>query len=137
MKTLEEIRKIFLSGDFGSTEEVLLGLLIIVGALLLVITLIGFIFLVLDTIGRWKMFKKAGESGWKAIIPIYNIYTQCKIIGVSPWWLLVIIICYLISSFFIPFKFVSQIVVVYFSIIVSISTARRIRKRRWRRPLSG
>ncbi len=123
-EVLSEIKEIFLSGNFGSTEEVLFGLLIIVGALLLVIALIGLVFLILDVIGKWRMFKKAGESGWKALIPVYSTYIQCEIVGISPWWLLVIFICYLIASFFTPFKFICEIVVVYFSIIISLSTAR-------------
>ena len=27
----------------------------------------------------WKVFTKAGEEGWKAIIPIYNMYIMYKI----------------------------------------------------------
>ena len=34
---------------------------------------------VLPIIGMWCVFEKAGEVGWKAIIPIYNIYTILKI----------------------------------------------------------
>ena len=78
---LNEVKDVFLSGNFGSDEEVLLGLLIVVGALLLVIALIGFIFLVLDVIGKWKMFNKAGVPGWKALIPIYNTVVLYKISG--------------------------------------------------------
>lgn len=33
---------------------------------------------VLQAIAYWKIFEKAGEPGWKAIIPIYNTYTQYK-----------------------------------------------------------
>jgi hypothetical protein len=32
----------------------------------------------LVVIGAWKMFEKAGVAGWKAIIPIYNIYLCFK-----------------------------------------------------------
>ena len=38
------------------------------------------IFYILVIIGQWKMFEKAGESGWKALIPIYNLYILYKII---------------------------------------------------------
>ncbi|MFQ3274945.1 MAG: hypothetical protein ACI9SF_000078 [Candidatus Nanohaloarchaea archaeon] len=41
----------------------------------------------------WKAFEKAGVDGWKAIIPIYNLYLVLKIAGVTPWILL---------AFFIP-----------------------------------
>ena len=34
---------------------------------------------VLAVIGLWKMFEKAGEHGWMAIIPIVNTYKLFKI----------------------------------------------------------
>ena len=34
---------------------------------------------VLEVIALWKIFVKAGEDGWKAIIPILNIYVLFKI----------------------------------------------------------
>jgi hypothetical protein len=36
----------------------------------------------------WKIFVKAGQAGWKAIIPIYDQYILLKIIGRPGWWLL-------------------------------------------------
>lgn len=27
----------------------------------------------------WRLFEKAGQAGWKSIIPIYNVWTVCKI----------------------------------------------------------
>lgn len=35
-----------------------------------------------------KIFTKAGQEGWKALIPIYNVVVLYKIIGLSPWLLL-------------------------------------------------
>ena len=29
----------------------------------------------------WLIFEKAGEAGWKSIIPIYNLYIMLEIIG--------------------------------------------------------
>lgn len=48
------------------------------------------IFYVLLVIASWKIFKKAGEPGWKSIIPIYNIYILYKIVNMKSWfwWLL-------------------------------------------------
>lgn len=46
----------------------------------------------LAIIGLWRVFGKAGEAGWKAIIPIYNIYILLKIVGKPWWWLLLMII---------------------------------------------
>ncbi len=33
----------------------------------------------------WKIYEKAGQPGWTAIVPIYNYYILTKIIG-KPWW---------------------------------------------------
>lgn len=33
---------------------------------------------VLLAIAYWKIFEKAGEPGWKALIPFYNTYSQYK-----------------------------------------------------------
>ena len=41
-----------------------------------VLTVIWYILVVA---GAWMMFQKAGEAGWKAIIPIYNMYIVYKI----------------------------------------------------------
>jgi hypothetical protein len=49
-------------------------------------------FLVLVIVGLWKVYAKAGQPGWAAIIPIYNIYILTKIIGRPWWWLLLLFI---------------------------------------------
>jgi hypothetical protein len=36
----------------------------------------------------WKVFEKAGQPGWAAIIPIYNIYIMTKIAGKPGIWTL-------------------------------------------------
>jgi hypothetical protein len=36
----------------------------------------------------WKVFTKAGQPGWAAIIPIYNIYIMTKIAGKPGIWVL-------------------------------------------------
>ena len=43
-----------------------------------------------EAIGFWKIFKKAGEPGYAALIPIYNEYVKTKIGGSAWWWLLVV-----------------------------------------------
>ena len=45
----------------------------------------SFIISVLTIIAMWKIFEKAGEAGWKAIIPFYNAYTLCKIVDGNGW----------------------------------------------------
>ncbi len=40
----------------------------------------------------WRLFVKAGEPGWGAIVPIYNMYLYCKIAGRPEWWLILFFI---------------------------------------------
>jgi hypothetical protein len=42
-------------------------------------TLISLVFSIAVIVGMWKMFVKAGEDGWKCIIPIYNFYIMFQI----------------------------------------------------------
>lgn len=47
---------------------------------------------VLWVAGLWMMFAKAGEDGWKAIIPIWNFLVVLKIVGRDWWWILLMLI---------------------------------------------
>jgi len=40
----------------------------------------------------WKIFTKAGQPGWASIIPIYNWYILCKIVGRPGWWVILLLI---------------------------------------------
>jgi len=51
-----------------------------------------FVVIILLIAAMWKVFSKAGQPGWAAIIPIYNIYVMCKVAGRPGWWLLLMLI---------------------------------------------
>jgi len=40
----------------------------------------------------WKMFEKAGQPGWAAIIPIYNVVVLLRIAGKPLWWIILLLI---------------------------------------------
>ena len=42
------------------------------------------VFAVLTIVAMWKIFTKAGEAGWKSIIPIYNYIVLLQIVGLHP-----------------------------------------------------
>jgi len=42
--------------------------------------------------GAWKVFTKANQPGWAAIIPIFNLYIMLKIGDNEWWWLLVLFV---------------------------------------------
>ena len=71
---------------------------------------------VLLIIANWKIFTKAGEAGWKSLIPIYNLVVLFKIIGLSPWLLL------LFLASWIPF--VGWIVVAVLEILTMVKLSQ-------------
>ncbi len=40
----------------------------------------------------WRVFTKAGQPGWAAIVPIYNLIVLLRIVGRLWWWVLLILI---------------------------------------------
>ncbi|MDO5431972.1 DUF5684 domain-containing protein [Eubacterium sp.] len=46
----------------------------ILGSLVTFIWIASVVWYVFTIIGGWKLFQKAGEPGWKSIIPFYNQY---------------------------------------------------------------
>jgi Family of unknown function (DUF5684) len=62
---------------------------------------------------NWRVFSKAGEPGWAAIVPIYKILVLLRIAGKPAWWIILLII---------P---VANLIA---GIIVSVALARRFGK---------
>jgi hypothetical protein len=54
--------------------------------------LLGLVVAVLVIAGLWKVFTKAGQPGWAAIIPIYNLIVLLQIAGKPIWWIVLMII---------------------------------------------
>ena len=58
----------------------------VVGTILVVTIISVIIAYILQIIAWWKIFVKAGEKGWKALIPFYNVYIFYKIVGMKNWF---------------------------------------------------
>lgn len=61
-------------------------------AAMMIPLIIGLIVVVFMAVCGWKVFVKAGQPGWAAIIPIYNLYVWLQIAGRPGWWLIVWIV---------------------------------------------
>ena len=59
---------------------------------------------VLLIVSMWKVFKKAGKSGWEALLPGHNIFAMCEIADIPTWNSLL---------FFVPFVNIYAIFIVY------------------------
>ena len=54
--------------------------------------ILGIVISVLTIVAAWMIFTKAGEAGWKSIIPIYNVYVMFRVAGLNPWLFLLLLI---------------------------------------------
>ncbi len=52
----------------------------------------GLVFAVIAIVAMYKIFIKAGEPGWAAIVPLYNTYTLVKIAGLNPLLFLLLLV---------------------------------------------
>lgn len=67
-----------------------MGLLIISSMMLLggIYLILALVWWILQIIANWNIFTKAGETGWKSLIPIYGDYVSYKIAWqTSYFWL--------------------------------------------------
>ena len=74
--------------DYGYTasdSSVFTAIWAVLGAFIGIILIFALVVAILQIAGMWKVFTKAGEKGWKCIIPIYNLVILFRISGLSPW----------------------------------------------------
>ena len=93
----------------------------------IIIALIALAVAVLAIIAKWKMYVKAGQPGWKAIVPFYNTWTECQIVGITSWWVVAILLLSVLSM--IPyigfiFSLAEFAASIYFAIVLHVSMAR-------------
>ena len=72
-------------------------------------TLISIAVFVLSCVAAWRMYEKAGQSGWIAFIPILNTLGVLKMAGKPFWW---------------AFLYLIPVVNVLVHVIVSVELAR-------------
>jgi len=75
--------------------------------------LIELLILAVVVAGLWKVFVKAGQPGWAAVVPIYNLIVLLNIARKPLWWIVLCVI-----------PFVNLIA----AILISIAVARNFGK---------
>jgi hypothetical protein len=71
--------------------ETLFELLAAYFLIVIAIMAIGFLVWLFIKICQWIIFQKAGQAGWKSLIPIYDTFVLLRIIQRPQWWGYVII----------------------------------------------
>lgn len=77
---------------------------------------------VLFIAAEWRILTKAGEKGWKALIPIYNIYVSHHIVGMSHIWFVLEICTWIIEAVFESVRVIPGWAVIAFGIPTLIIT---------------
>ncbi|HTX88275.1 MAG TPA: S26 family signal peptidase [Bacteroidales bacterium] len=54
--------------------------------------LLSLLFFISSLVGLWAIFEKAGQPGWKVLVPFYNIYIWLRIIKKPLWWYIFLLI---------------------------------------------
>ena len=80
------MRYAYNSGYYHDVYSAMMSAMVVI---YMVIALVNLVIYVLSIIADYRLFEKAGEEGWKAIIPFYNYFVLCRIVmGDSLWfWL--------------------------------------------------
>jgi hypothetical protein len=50
--------------------------------------LIWLVLAVFIAAAMWRVFEKAEQPGWAALVPIYNLVVLCQIAGRPGWWVI-------------------------------------------------
>lgn len=77
--TFDEFLDVLAQAIAGSNPEDVAAMILVLTGLVTAIAVVAFVGYLVTAIGFAKMFKKAGQSGWKAFIPILNDYTRFQI----------------------------------------------------------
>lgn len=62
---------------------------------IILILFILILFILVPIISLWKLFEKAEQSGWAAIVPLYNFIILMRVVNKPWWWALLCIIPYI------------------------------------------
>jgi hypothetical protein len=89
--------------------------------------IVGYFFAVLalyfiTALIQWKIFVKAGEQGWKAVIPIYNSYIEYRLFWKTRWFFIPLIAA-CIGSFLMWIPFLGIIIFIISSLIAFVISA--------------
>ena len=64
------------------------------------------VIILITIVVRWKIFVKAGEPGWGALIPIFSEFLMLKVAGLAWWWIILAFIPIVQIAFWVVWVFV-------------------------------
>ncbi|HEV2071663.1 MAG TPA: DUF5684 domain-containing protein, partial [Acidimicrobiales bacterium] len=74
--------------DFSTTTETDT----VSGTAAVVSGVVGLALFVLLFAALWRIYTKAGEAGWKSLIPVWNLIVLLRIAGRPSWWVILLLV---------------------------------------------
>ena len=115
---------------YDGDASIWIALLII----LFVVFLITLPFLFILIISKWRLLNKAGEAGWKAIIPVYGDMVLCEVVGVWEYYPLALLGVSL-AGYFLDDSSIGSVLSllyyagnIYYLVILNVSVAKSFGK---------
>ena len=105
--------------------EILAGGLLVVAGIFAAIFALGVIRYLLTAIGYSKMYRKAGEAGWKAFIPVYNTYNNYKISWTGKFFFLSAALYILVTALSNSAMLAAQLAVIAAGIALMVVTVKQ------------
>ena len=105
--------------------EILAGGLILVAGIFAAIMALGVIRYLLTAIGYSKMYRKVGEAGWKAFIPVYNTYNNYKISWTGKFFFLSAALYILVTALSNSAMLAAQLAVIAAGIALMVVTVKQ------------
>ena len=99
MENTDIIINELIKGIEAMDPEILAATIVMFAGFFAILAAIAVIRYLMKGIGYSKMYRKAGEAGWKAFIPVYNTYTNYKISWAGKFFFLYAALYILLSLF--------------------------------------
>ncbi|MBQ9414514.1 MAG: hypothetical protein IJU16_05245 [Clostridia bacterium] len=83
----------------------------VVWGLGITLTIIIVAVVALFVIAEWRILTKAGEKGWKSLIPFYNVFISHHIVGMAHIWFILEVIVWILELVFEVVKLPDPVVI--------------------------
>lgn len=67
------------------------GFFAVLGGFVLGVLILALVCLVIMVVSNWKIFEKAGQPGWAAIVPYYNTYVLYEMLNMQQWFVVYLV----------------------------------------------
>ena len=105
--------------------EILGGAALAISAIVAITALVGLVRYLMTAIGYSKMYRKAGEAGWKAFIPVYNTYNNYKISWTGKFFFLSAALYILVTALSNSAMLAAQLAVIAAGIALMVVTVKQ------------